>query len=356
MSWSEQNTLEKLTSNLTKTARRYDRSFTAIEYASTALGAISLATGGALFGSHAKTGLAFLFAGAILTLISIRLNFIRTRGILEHTALAMSATAEAKIAIAHQEALARKLADAIATGNTAEQRVISAESRVTELGVQLHKERSLSEARNAHRQLMLITFRDMHEAAEAADPNMPLKQVIEAMLDASYLGIVGVFGCLPSERWTFSIFSLEDRNGTEVLIRTFARSQDEKEARDRRVWERGEGYTGAAWATGREVIESDTSDPDVTGKYVVPPDKQLPEDLALYASVAAIPIKIGDKRPGKGHVCGVITATSDCKGRFLRNQSHPRAQNVEFLHAIERIIALQIVLRSHSSNGAFKLP
>jgi len=86
----------------------------------------------------------------------------------------------------------------------------------------------------------------------------------------------------------------------------------------------------------------------------VPDAKFQADDVDLYVSVSAIPIRVPGKKPGDSRICGIVIATSDKPGRFLRNQSNPLAQNADLIHQLERIISVQIALRSSSSQGAFK--
>ena len=383
-----------LGTDLKERARRYDRAISVLEGLSTALAAIFMAIGG-FFNEAQAIGLPFLIAGAVACILSISLVILRQRGALEHVAHALAATTEADVCGSEAMALRAKASgevielrrerdDAVARAHDTEEgnRIMAAEagkaaqrvekaktrlarlnSRVGELGNSLHRERRLVESQRTHRKRMLLAFTSMHDAAESCAPDMPLREVVEAILDAAYHDIIGALGCEADEKWTLSIYSRETVDGDDFMMRAFARSWDRKEQFDRRAWARGEGYTGEAWRRGErprgwegpdDVIEGDTRDPLVATSYSVPESKFQPADVDLYVSVAAVPIKMPGAKPDRAQICGVVIATSDRVGRFLRNPSLPLAQNADFVHQLERIIAVQVALRRDASKGAFK--
>lgn len=366
-------------------ARRDDRIFEGFDLWGS-IAATVLAGLGGFFNTH-WLGLPLLGIGFLLMIAVAVVKKKREPGTLERGAAALVAETSARTLRAEAEAiraradrelagkdaalvardgelaelkarLERLTAD-LATAGLQRQRDVAAqtaaEAKIAELGVLLHKEGRLTNSQRAHRKRMLLVFDSMLDAAAAASRDLPLVQLIEAMLDAAVRDAVEAMGYEPGEKWTFSIFSREDRGEDEVMVRSFARSSDREEARDQRTWARGEGYTGAAWARRAPVVETDTRDQTVASDYRVPPDKLKAADADTYVSVAAVPIFVYDQR-GARRVCGCITATSDRAGRFIRDQASPHAQNLDFLLCMERIVAATITLCRDRADGAFKLP
>lgn len=140
--------------------------------------------------------------------------------------------------------------------------------------------------------------------------------------------------------FTISIFQKKDCGQGERLYRVAAQWSDPVRAGEHpRDWQRGFGYTGVAWDRavgnpGAEVIESDTSLGHIPVEY--PVEFGDPAREALYMSVAAIPILVGEH----DDVWGVVTATSDRRGVFRRDPSALGTQNVAVIRDIARFAGL----------------
>lgn len=157
--------------------------------------------------------------------------------------------------------------------------------------------------------------------------------------------------------FTVSIFKREDRGNGERLYRIAAQWSDPvKAGQDGRSWAKGEGYTGVAWSraigtAGAEVIEHDTSLPHISQEY--PVANANADREALYRSVAAIPILVGES----DEVWGVVTATSDRKDVFRRDMSALGTQNVAVIRDIARFAGLLAGIdKIHRASGSGWLP
>jgi hypothetical protein len=330
-----------------------DATLRAIEVGLLFIGGALLTVAGAIYAQYLVAAIISGAVGFLLGLLGIRFSWTRSDRETGPLADAVAASAEAKVRQSDAKLLALQAEIAIKdiTAQRDEERAVRIRAETL-----LAQERDGIVERRALRKAMLRALEAMHEATERAGPNGQLVDTLEAMLDASLEDLVSAFNFEKGERYTFSIFSRDIDEAGPKMVRLLARSNPRSEELDRRQWRAGDGYTGHAWRERVEVVEPDTAALGASGKYIVSTENYRKDDSRMYVSVAAIPIRIGSDEDGRDNIVGVITATSDKKGRFLRDATDPRAQNLDLLLQIEAIVAAQISIRRRSDGGAFKAP
>ena len=194
------------------------------------------------------------------------------------------------------------------------------------------------------RRYLLDAQSDIYEVCEALAEEPDITKVVEAILDTGINNITGAIGFDPGEDWAFSVFRrTETEDGPEVMVRIAVvwadRQAQHKSARD---WYLGEGFTGLAWKEKGEVIVKDATDTEHGQRYDISTAKELPSDKEKYISVAAIPIKVGTQ----DDVWGVVTATSNKVGRFMRRPNDIHSQNVDTVRVLARLIASQVAIKA----------
>jgi len=205
-----------------------------------------------------------------------------------------------------------------------------------------NKIEAANEVREKFRHLLLALDR-MNEVAERIPLGADIHEVIETMMDAGLSALLDAFGFEKREYWAISIFSEEDIDHTTVMRRRIARWFDRSaEIRVPRDWEKGEGFTGAAWGSNSERIEEDATNPEIERFYPVPPGKYDENDKKYYVSFAAIPIRVGSE----DKIWGIITVTSSAAGRFTRDVTDDRSFNTDVVRQVEKLIAVQVALRT----------
>lgn len=198
-----------------------------------------------------------------------------------------------------------------------------------------------AEALDRRRRERLIAIEQMLQAMEAGLlQGDDAAAIADQLLKQSIFAIRKAIDFRGYEFLTVSIFRRQTVDGREVMHRIAAQWTDpERAAAGGRDWVLGEGYTGMAWQNATtnpngDVIERDTTDPEIRRRYPVKnPD---PAREALYKSVVAVPILIRSTND----VWGVVTATSDRIGMFTRDRGHIEVQNVEMIRDVARVAAL----------------
>lgn len=195
------------------------------------------------------------------------------------------------------------------------------------------------------RRALLEMQSDIYEACEAMPLNRPLSEVLEKILAVGSVNINAAIGFDSGEAWAFSIFQKTGNGRGQKMTRVAVHWADrEGEGHSPREWKKKEGFTGWAWHDAQDIIVDDVRLSEHSGKYAAPADKRLDNDMRRYISAAAIPILIGTS----DKVWGVVTATSNSAGRFRRNPHDVRAQNVDTVRVLARLIATQVALRQNS--------
>lgn len=157
-----------------------------------------------------------------------------------------------------------------------------------------------------------------------------------AMLDVMVAEKATLFG-MSTDRWNFAIylFSAETSMLQCVACRRPIRAE---EVADHRSWKPGEGHVGIAFQTRREIVASDTSEPEARSLFDAPDPSRRDDDRSRYRSIASIPIKLGGDDP-----IGIIVATSDVVGRFrIRQRGESAADPVEPLRILANALAMVI--------------
>lgn len=161
------------------------------------------------------------------------------------------------------------------------------------------------------------------------------------------------------EDWTISVFQRKPRGKADAMVRIaqkWAAAADAK--KDKRVWFKAEGYTGAAWETRKPVIVDDARSAIAKGIYHVPPEKRvlrddvrgIRADVERYVSAASFPIRVGPANPRDPNwqPWGIITVTTDRPGLFSHEDSAAAGENREVVRYLAALIALIV-----AGNGDF---
>ncbi|MXP10763.1 GAF domain-containing protein [Pseudoblastomonas halimionae] len=192
------------------------------------------------------------------------------------------------------------------------------------------------------RRALLDMQTDIYEACETLPKSTPVERVVKAILDIGSVNINAAIGFEAGEVWAFSIFRKTGKGRAQKMERIAVHWADrEGEGREARDWKKKEGFTGWAWHDATDVIVDDARNAEHGGKYDASDDKRHDSDKDRYVSAAAIPILIGKSNV----VWGVVTATSNASGRFKRNPSDIKSQNVDTVRVLARLIATQVALR-----------
>lgn len=196
--------------------------------------------------------------------------------------------------------------------------------------------RAISEATDA------VMLAPPETRAPVADRQM------RAVLDLLIENKVILFG-IEDDHWTFGIYVLD---GDRLRMRVARRWSPDDADKPHRDWAPGEGHVGQAFRIARELVCSDSSDPNVSGFLSAAGDNIRAYDDQLYVSFASVPIMIGAReRP-----LGVLVATSDRRGRFTpsgdADQGPDTPDTVEPLRVAADVIA-SILFLTDSPAPAF---
>ncbi len=177
----------------------------------------------------------------------------------------------------------------------------------------------------------------MFEACENAlnAEDLSLEEAIDTMLRAGQRDILGAIEFDAHEYWAVSVFRVDKAELRRVVA---LRPNSVEERVEGRSWQRGEGFAGMAWHHDDDVIIPDCNQPEVVAAYKVPPEKRLDTDNARYRSMAVVPIRVG---PGDSF-WGAVAVSSDHVGRFRRDPSNQRVQNVDTVRLVARVIELLV--------------
>lgn len=200
------------------------------------------------------------------------------------------------------------------------------------------------EALDRKRVYLLNGAKAMLEAAERVTKEPDIAKTAKAVLDAGTYFLEGAIGFEAGEKWNFSVFRVvEAAGGKQAVMRRIAYTCAEPPAEKavEREWAMNEGFTGKAWQSNDEEIWPDIREAEVAARFHVPANKTKPDDADKYVSIAVIPIRV---RGAEG-IWGTVTATSSHRGRWVRNPSDPREQNVRAVRMLAQIIALLVAQR-----------
>jgi hypothetical protein len=203
------------------------------------------------------------------------------------------------------------------------------------------KDRQLAdfEALDRRRRALSTAASLMVEALEQSltRAGVTVETAIKFMLRMAISNIDAAIGFDAGELWSVSIFRVEGDGADQHLNRiAVLRNDRSTEDEEGRKWCRMEGFVGAAWHSEKEVVIGDSRDPLVVQDYPVPAEKRKDDDAAKYRAMAAIPIRVGPK----GQIWGVVAASSNVQDRFRRDPANHRAQNVDTVRMIAKMIAL----------------
>lgn len=192
------------------------------------------------------------------------------------------------------------------------------------------------------RRALLEMQSDIYEACEALALKTDIDVVMRTILEVGSFNINAAIGFESGEIWAFSIFKKVGQGRNQRMSRVAAYWADRQgEVNQARDWKKKEGFTGWAWQDANEIIVEDVRSAEHGGKFDAPSAKRHETDHTRYVSAAAIPVLVGPKDA----VWGVVTATSNVAGRFKRNPHDAKAQNVDTVRVLARLIATQVALR-----------
>ncbi|MEO0995306.1 MAG: GAF domain-containing protein [Pseudomonadota bacterium] len=159
----------------------------------------------------------------------------------------------------------------------------------------------------------------------------------------------GLFA-MKDERWNFAIYVYDHAEGL-LKCQSCRRFNREDEDRDHRSWAPGEGHVGQAFQRRQELICKDTTDPNYIQHFEAPPDKSGPYDPDLYKSIVSIPIRLYGGDP-----LGILVATSDKAGRFIRSEEvdeydWDRIEPLRDTAALPAILIGLADIREHGAGG-----
>lgn len=188
----------------------------------------------------------------------------------------------------------------------------------------------------------------MMEAVEniLIDSSGDLAIDIQTVLDVAVPLQLYALGIEFDEDFTYSVFKRDGRRRKMVRIAEVW-FNDADAVHDNRLWAKGQGFTGQAWAAGRPIGVPDANDLVARQIYAQSPEDYPAELMHLgirpdeerYRSFACIPIKVGvNPEPW-----GILTVTSDVVGRFDAVSSDTRgAENMPTLRLAAALIALVV--------------
>ncbi|MEW6435767.1 MAG: GAF domain-containing protein [Pseudomonadota bacterium] len=166
-----------------------------------------------------------------------------------------------------------------------------------------------------------------------------------ALLDILVAEKAVLFG-MDADRWNFAIYLFDAKDGVLACVTCRRPIRAEEEA-PHRSWKPGEGHIGIAFQTQREIVASDTAEPEARALFDAPEASRRDDDVSRYRSIASIPIRLAGEAP-----IGVLAATSDIPGRFwLRQRDEEGARDpVEPLRILASALAL--IVRTADFKGA----
>ena len=177
----------------------------------------------------------------------------------------------------------------------------------------------------------ILDYIDELNSSQGEDIKENLRNMFRSVLREIEISI----GVTNKEQWTITVFMRNSENSLMVpLVKWRANRGEEDEPT--RSWAKGSGYTGLAWANRTEIVLADTSSPTALALL-----KDIaPRDPELYVSVIAVPIKPSFDND----VWGVLTVTSDLKGRFSELANSGSAQSVENVKLLGAALSLFAIL------------
>lgn len=203
----------------------------------------------------------------------------------------------------------------------------------------LEKQRRLTAL---HQAVML-----MREAAEQAfRDRASVDASIANLLRIAAFQLKSAIAIEPGESWTISVFRAEQTNGCPQLVCIATDRYDQKEPSQVRRWPSGVGWGGAALARDTDIIIPDLSSPDLGTSNNLADRFALPQDTALYRSVAAVPIRVQDQTM----TWGVVVATSGAADRFTNDVDDPGYLAPDVVRALAGMIALLVSGRARSGS------
>lgn len=195
------------------------------------------------------------------------------------------------------------------------------------------------EALDRRRRALITAANQMREVVEQTlvRADATVEKAAQIMLNTAIVSIQVAIGLQSGELWSISVFRVIGADADAELRRIAAtRSDRRSEENPARAWRRNEGLVGSVWQSDRDLVIEDARDPRVAAAYPVPEGKVRSYDLERYRSMAAIPIRVGPDQA----IWGVVAASSNFPNRFQRDPTNERAQNVDTVRTIARMIAL----------------
>lgn len=140
------------------------------------------------------------------------------------------------------------------------------------------------------------------------------------------------------EEWSLTIF-LHDPSTNQLVPRVPRRRTPRAEQAPHRRWPADVGHGGRAFSTKTVLVCPDAQDPGEAQYFQAPAHLQKPGDNDIFRSFASVPILLGS-----GKAVGVVTATSNVPGRFVRVERDSAAiDRIEALRLLASLVALLYV-------------
>ncbi|MDP1028015.1 hypothetical protein Q5H91_12395 [Sphingomonas sp. KR1UV-12] len=137
-------------------------------------------------------------------------------------------------------------------------------------------------------------------------------QFMQALLKASSRNLRVAMGFQSSHRWTITVYQAVSSAHRTFLTPVATSRAIECSLDNARSWEAGTGIAGASYANSCEVVIPDLTRPGLKELFGTKANASKEDDLDLYRSMAASPVRLD----GRSHPWGVVVATSDQLAHF----------------------------------------
>lgn len=293
-----------------------------------------------------QDGIALILGGILAAALHLVISWIRRdnpiSAAIEKLSLAEHAFSQTKIA----EAVIGER-DRLLLQSTAQQK------QVTQLGAQLEDIRTNAVILAQHRTAMLVSLLSINtiavklieETAKTGGKRPSLADRLYTTVSSMRLTLANALNIEPEEMWTFSIYSRERDGDRQFMRRLVALSSDGAEEKDQRRWPKGEGFVGEAWTSGDDLIVPDRRAAKYKNRFHGKAGNKQPSDDEIYRSVAVMPIRFGDTNAEdlSQNYAGCVIATSNKPGRFLDDESDPKALNAALIRQLASTVRLLVL-------------
>lgn len=187
-------------------------------------------------------------------------------------------------------------------------------------------------------QLSRLLLEKVERAIVSGDKD--ISSIVDDALNYGGRMLLGVLGVEGGERWTIHVFQYVPARTELVWLAGHGADRD-RCAPGRQTWRPWEGFVGTAFMKNGETILANTAVDAAREMLITRQEKRSPHDPEHYRSIAAIPIRVGNRM----FPWGVAIATSDRIGRFGGIDDETAGMNVDAVRAIAATVALLAAAR-----------